>query len=122
MPRVREFYRDRLRLRYLFEAGDMAFLNCGGVRLMQTAPKEAEFDHRPSILYFRVEEIDEAFRAVSEHGVHFGFQSRRFVIQPAAIGCEPVLDHVCRRRTHAIRSSSRMPGGHQKEKDHTTHQ
>lgn len=71
VPRALEFYRDRLGLRYLFEAGGMAFLDCGGVRLMLTTPESAEFDHRSSILYFRVEEIDEAFRVASERGVHF---------------------------------------------------
>jgi catechol 2,3-dioxygenase-like lactoylglutathione lyase family enzyme len=34
LPRATEFYRDTLGLPLLFTAGNMAFFDCGGVRLM----------------------------------------------------------------------------------------
>lgn len=71
VPRSLEFYRDQLGLRYLFEASGMAFLECDSVRLMLAEPSSPEFDHRSSILYFRVEDIGEEFRAASARGVPF---------------------------------------------------
>ena len=57
-----EYYRDRLGLPLLFEAGGMAFFDCHGVRLLLGRPDAPEHDHPGSILYFRVTDI----RAVHE--------------------------------------------------------
>jgi len=55
VPRAARFYRDALGLRFLFEAPPkMAFLDCGGVRLMLSLPETRELDHPSSILYFRL--------------------------------------------------------------------
>ena len=55
MPRAVAFYRDALRLPFLFEAGPkLAFFDCGGVRLMLSPAETAEFDHAGSIIYFLV--------------------------------------------------------------------
>lgn len=54
VPRAVAFYRDALGLTYLFEASGMAFLNCGGVRLMLTA---AEGPTGNSIVYYKTEDI-----------------------------------------------------------------
>src|SRR5229473_1781900 len=43
--RATEFYRDVLGLPLLFTAGNLAFFDCGGVRLMLTPPEKPEFDH-----------------------------------------------------------------------------
>src|SRR5437588_2736202 len=48
--RAPRFYRDRLGLPLLFTTGGMAFLDCGGVRLMLTRPEKPEFDHASSVL------------------------------------------------------------------------
>ena len=55
------FYRDILGLKLLFTAGQLAFFDCGGVRLMLSPPSSKEFDHPPSILYFKVDDIQKAY-------------------------------------------------------------
>ena len=55
--RAVEFYRDTLGLKLLFTAGQLAFFDCGGVRLMLSPPEKPEFDHPSSILYFKVANI-----------------------------------------------------------------
>lgn len=66
-----EFYRDTLGLEFLFRVPRMAFLDCGGVRLMLAVPEEEEYDHPASTLYFEVAEIEGAFRELSSRGVPF---------------------------------------------------
>ena len=67
--RAVEFYRDTLGLKLLFTAGSLAFLDCGGVRLMLTAPERPEFDHPASILYFKVADIHSAHARLVERKV-----------------------------------------------------
>ena len=55
------FYRDTLGLKHLFTAGQLAFFDCGGVRLMLSPPEKPEFDHPASILYFKVDDIQSAY-------------------------------------------------------------
>jgi len=64
--RAVEFYRDVLELKLLFTAGDQAFLDCGGVRLMLSKPERPEFNHLSSILYFRVADIQSTFERLVE--------------------------------------------------------
>jgi predicted enzyme related to lactoylglutathione lyase len=72
IPRAVAFYRDALGLRLLFEVPPkMAFFDCDGVRLMLSLPEEAEFDHPGSVLYFRVDDIDQAYAGLKERGVSF---------------------------------------------------
>jgi catechol 2,3-dioxygenase-like lactoylglutathione lyase family enzyme len=67
--RAVEFYRDTLGLRLLFTAGQLAFLDCGGVRLMLTPPERPEFDHAASILYFKVADIQSAYARLAQCNV-----------------------------------------------------
>src|SRR5438132_14199195 len=67
--RATEFYRDVLGLPLLFTAGNLAFFDCGGVRLMLTPPEKPEFDHPSSILYFKVDDIQAAFGRLVQKGV-----------------------------------------------------
>ena len=69
--RATVFYRDILGLRLLFTAGNLAFFDCGGVRLMLDVPEEPEFDHPSSILYFTVPDIAAAHRQMKAGNVHF---------------------------------------------------
>lgn len=72
LARATAFYRDVLRLPFLFEVpGKMAFFDCAGLRLMLSVPESEEFDHPGSILYFRVDEIDRAHRILAERGAEF---------------------------------------------------
>src|SRR5260370_18687929 len=54
LPRATAFYRDTLGLPLLFTAPNLAFFDCGGVRLMLGPAETPELDHPRSILYFRV--------------------------------------------------------------------
>ena len=39
VDRALAFYRDKLGLKFLFQAGTLAFFDCGGVRLMLSRPE-----------------------------------------------------------------------------------
>ena len=65
------FYRDTLGMKFLFEAPNLAFFDCGGVRLMLGVPEKPEFDHPGSIIYYRVEDIQAAYDVLASRGVHF---------------------------------------------------
>lgn len=70
--RAAAFYRDRLGLRLQFEAPpNLAFFDCGGVRLMLSPPEAPEFDPPGSVLYFRITDIESTHRALAAAGVVF---------------------------------------------------
>ena len=69
LDRAVAFYRDVLGMRFLFEAPPkMAFFDCGGLRLMLAVPEEPEFDHPSSVLYYKVDDIQEVWEGLSEAG------------------------------------------------------
>ena len=70
IARSLEFYRDKMGIRLVLEAPNMAFFECGGSRLM-IGPAE---DREPSTgftLYFSVDEIHAAAEALAARGVIF---------------------------------------------------
>jgi methylmalonyl-CoA/ethylmalonyl-CoA epimerase len=70
--RAADFYESVLGLKLLFKAPpNLAFLDCGGVRLMIDKPEKPEFDHPASILYFAVPDIQAAHARMQENGVRF---------------------------------------------------
>lgn len=69
VARATAFYRDVIGLRFLFSAGQLAFFDCGGVRLMLDKPENKEFDHPSSILYFVVPDIQAAHQKLVDAGV-----------------------------------------------------
>lgn len=71
VPAAIAWYRDVLRLPLQFETGGMAFFAMGDVRLMMTAPSDAEFDHPASPLYLKVANIDTAYAELVARGVAF---------------------------------------------------
>jgi catechol-2,3-dioxygenase len=71
VKRAKEFYRDVLGLKFLFEAGNMAFFDCGGIRLMIAPPDRPEIDHPGSILYYRVADIQSSYEILVARGVTF---------------------------------------------------
>jgi methylmalonyl-CoA/ethylmalonyl-CoA epimerase len=71
LQQATRFYRDTLGIRLLFEVPNMAFFDCGGVRLMMSQAEKPEFDHPASILYFRVAEIQTAHQTLRARGVRF---------------------------------------------------
>jgi len=63
------FYRDTLRLKFLFSAGpNLAFLAAGSVRLMLTTPQGHGEPGKNSVLYFKVDDIAAAHTAIVARG------------------------------------------------------
>ncbi len=72
IDRAVNFYRDKLGMKHLFSVPpNLAFFDCDGIRLMLSLPARPEFDHPSSIIYFRVDDIQQAYRTLSERGVIF---------------------------------------------------
>jgi predicted enzyme related to lactoylglutathione lyase len=71
LDRAAAFYKDTLGIKELFRVPKMAFFDCGGIRLMLGVPEKPEFDHPSSIIYFQVEDVEAAHRALAGRGVKF---------------------------------------------------
>jgi len=70
IERATAFYRDTLGMKHLFSVPpNLAFFDCDGIRLMLSLPAKPEFDHPSSIIYFKVDDIQEACATLSERGV-----------------------------------------------------
>ncbi len=66
------FYRDVLGLPFLFEAPpQMAFFDCGGIRLLVGVPPAEQSAQRSSTIYFQVSEIAAVFSTLQASGVRF---------------------------------------------------
>ena len=71
LERAIAFYRDTLGMRFLFSAPpQMAFFDCGGIRLLLGAADE-DRDPSGSIVYYRVDDIQSAHRVLASRGVDF---------------------------------------------------
>jgi catechol 2,3-dioxygenase-like lactoylglutathione lyase family enzyme len=70
LDEARAFYRDVLGMRFLFDAGTMAFFQCGTVRLL-VGTGEQPASAGGAILYFRVPDIHTASAALKDKGVVF---------------------------------------------------
>jgi len=66
---ARAWYGDVLGLPHLYSFGNMAFFDCGGVRLFLSADHGS--NPRDSLIYFRVDDIREAHDALATRGVDF---------------------------------------------------
>ena len=72
LERAVEFYRDKLGMKLLFSVPpNLAFFDCNGIRLMLSLPAKPEFDHPSSIIYFAVDDIQQATQTLTERGVQF---------------------------------------------------
>lgn len=72
IERAVSFYRDKLGMKHLFSVPPkMAFFDCEGIMLMLSLPEKPEFDHPGSILYFNVEDIEQAADTLIKRGVQF---------------------------------------------------
>jgi len=70
LAEAKAFYRDVLGMQFLFDAGTMAFFQCGAIRLMiGTSDKSAGTSG--TILYFRVPDIQRAHASLTSKGVAF---------------------------------------------------
>jgi catechol 2,3-dioxygenase-like lactoylglutathione lyase family enzyme len=69
LDRAVTFYRDVLGLRLLFQAPPgLAFFECGGVRLMLSLPEAPDQDHPGSVIYYVVDDLAAAWKAVTARG------------------------------------------------------
>jgi catechol 2,3-dioxygenase-like lactoylglutathione lyase family enzyme len=82
LKRATEFYRDTLGMKFLFEAPNLAFFDCNGLRIMLGVAEKPEFDHPASVIYYRVEDIQEAFEVLTSRGVQFEMKPHLVVRMP----------------------------------------
>jgi predicted enzyme related to lactoylglutathione lyase len=72
VARATTFYRDVLGLPFLFAAGpNLAFFDCGGMRLMLSTAEAKENQNMSSMLYYLVTDIEGTHRSLTEKGVTF---------------------------------------------------
>jgi len=71
LGRAVRFYSEKLGLKHLFTAGNLAFFSCGGVRLMLSRPEKPEFDHPSSIIYYKVQKSTETYEKFCARGIQF---------------------------------------------------
>lgn len=76
LERAIKFYRDVLGMTFLFQAPGMAFLDCGGVRIMLAAPDSPESEYPASIIYYKVDDIHSAHDLLRARGVQFQTEPR----------------------------------------------
>jgi methylmalonyl-CoA/ethylmalonyl-CoA epimerase len=70
LARAKQFYRDVLGMTFLFDAGTLAFFQCGPVRLM-IALAENPITPAGTILYFKIPDIQAAHSTLQQQGVTF---------------------------------------------------
>jgi len=72
VARSTAFYRDAVRLRFLFAAGpSLAFLDLGNARLMLSAPEGTLTPGSGTVLYLQVADIRASHAAMRGRGVSF---------------------------------------------------
>ncbi len=69
IERAVKFYRETLGMKFLFQAGNLAFFDCDGVRLLLDVPETKEFDHPSSVIYFTVPDIQATVKTLKERHV-----------------------------------------------------
>ncbi|MGA8088922.1 MAG: VOC family protein [Terracidiphilus sp.] len=67
LARAKDFYRNTLGMKFLFDAGHLAFLQCGNVRLMLTTPEKPE-PRGGTIIYYKVDDIHATCAAIKVRG------------------------------------------------------
>jgi methylmalonyl-CoA/ethylmalonyl-CoA epimerase len=65
------FYRDILGMTFLFQVPNMAFFDCGGIRILLGAGEEETGDRHGSIIYFTVDDIHHTADTLRDRGVLF---------------------------------------------------
>lgn len=72
IDRAVSFYRDTLGMDFLFDVPgqDMAFFDCGGIRLYLGKAADDSVRSNP-LIYYRVEDIHDAHEALRNRGVEF---------------------------------------------------
>jgi methylmalonyl-CoA/ethylmalonyl-CoA epimerase len=72
LERAIAFYRDVLGMRFLFQAPPgLAFFDCNGVRLLLDAPAKTQEKNYSSIIYYKVPDLQAAYKTLLARGVVF---------------------------------------------------
>jgi methylmalonyl-CoA/ethylmalonyl-CoA epimerase len=69
LERAVAFYRDVLGLPFLFQTHTLAFFQCGEVRLLLSIPEGPPAAHHASVLYYQVDDLQEAYQALQQQEV-----------------------------------------------------
>lgn len=86
LDRAIAFYRDTLGMTFLFQAPpNMAFFDCGGIRLMLGPADRPEIDHIASVIYYKVDDIEKVYEIFKARGVEF-------IIKPHLVAPMPTYD------------------------------
>jgi methylmalonyl-CoA/ethylmalonyl-CoA epimerase len=70
LARSTDFYKNVLGMTFLFDAGNMAFFQCGEVRFM-IGTSEEPGPRGGTIVYFKVKDIEETHTLLTAQGVEF---------------------------------------------------
>ena len=81
ISRARDFYGNTLGMRFLFDAGNLAFYQCGDIRLMISAGDGAE-PGGGTIIYFKVEDIHTVYQTLIARGVAFVYKPHLIAKMP----------------------------------------
>jgi methylmalonyl-CoA/ethylmalonyl-CoA epimerase len=86
LDRAIAFYRDILGMTFLFQAPpNMAFFDCGGIRIMLGIADRPDLDHPSSIIYYKVEDIERVYETFKARGVEF-------IVKPHLVAPMPTYD------------------------------
>ena len=86
LDRAIGFYRDILGMTFLFQAPpNMAFFDCGGIRIMLGIPDRPDLDHPASIIYYKVDDIERIYETFKTRGVEF-------IVKPHLVAPMPDYD------------------------------
>jgi methylmalonyl-CoA/ethylmalonyl-CoA epimerase len=86
LDRAVDFYRDILGMTFLFQAPpNMAFFDCGGIRLLLGTADRPEINHPASVIYYKVEDIERVYEVFDARGVEF-------IVKPHLVAPMPTYD------------------------------
>jgi methylmalonyl-CoA/ethylmalonyl-CoA epimerase len=86
LDRAIAFYRDILGMTFLFQAPpNMAFFDCGGIRIMLGIADRPDLDHPASIIYYKVDDIERIYETFKARGVEF-------IVKPHLVAPMPTYD------------------------------
>ena len=86
LERAISFYRDTLAMQFLFQAPpNMAFFDCGGIRIMLGIADRPDLDHPASIIYYQVDDIERVYETFKARGVEF-------IVKPHLVAPMPTYD------------------------------
>jgi methylmalonyl-CoA/ethylmalonyl-CoA epimerase len=70
VDRAIAYYRDVLGMKLLFQAPNMGFFACDGIRLMLSGSEKPD-EHYGSVIYFKVPDIRQAHQTLAQRGAAF---------------------------------------------------